>query len=100
MNSPLPTPHSPLRLVVMGTGPFAVPFFRALYETRHAVMALVTQPLRPVVGKKAQPPAPMRDAANQHNTPIFDPASINTDEAREVLRGYAADLFVVADYGQ
>jgi methionyl-tRNA formyltransferase len=42
----------------------------------------------------------MREAALQHGTPIFDPPSINTDEARDVLRGYGADLFVVADYGQ
>jgi len=91
---------SPLRLVVMGTGPFAVPFYRALYDTRHEIAALVTQPLRPPVGKKPPPPAPMRDVAVEHGTPIFDPQSINTPEAREVLAGYRADLFVVADYGQ
>lgn len=84
----------------MGTGPFAVPFFRALYETRHSIAGLVTQPLRPPVGKKPPPPTPMRDVATAHNTPIYDPPNINTDEARDLLRGYRPDLFVVADYGQ
>lgn len=84
----------------MGTGPFAVPMFRALYDSRHEVIALVTQPPRPAVGKKAPPPSPMRAVAEEHGTSIFDPPSINTDDAREVLRSYRPDLFVVADYGQ
>jgi methionyl-tRNA formyltransferase len=99
-HSAFSSPQSALRLVVMGTGPFAVPFFRALYDTRHSILALVTQPPRPAVGKKAPPPSPMRAVADEHGTPIYDPPSINTDEAREVLRGYRPDLFVVADYGQ
>jgi methionyl-tRNA formyltransferase len=88
-----------LRLVVMGTGPFAVPMLRALYDSRHSVVALVTQPPRDVRGKPTAK-NPMRVEAEAHGTPVFDPQSINTDEARATLRGYAPDLFVVADYGQ
>lgn len=102
MTQAFPTPHSPLpiRLVVMGTGAFAVPMFRAVYEAGFDVAALVTQPPRPPVGKKPAPVGPMRPVAEAHGTPIFDPPSINTDEAREVLRSYQPDLFLVADYGQ
>ena len=35
-----------MRLIMMGTGPFAAPMFRALYDTPHEVLALVTQPVR------------------------------------------------------
>ena len=31
-----------MRLLMMGTGPFAVPTFHTLMESRHAVVALVT----------------------------------------------------------
>jgi methionyl-tRNA formyltransferase len=72
---------------------------RALYDSRHAVVALVTQPPRDVRGKPTAK-NPMRVEAEAHGTPVFDPVSINTDEARATLRGYGADLFVVADYGQ
>lgn len=91
---------SALRLVMMGTGPFAAPMFEALYGTRHEVVGLVTQPLRPAKGKSAPPPSPLRAVAAAHGTPIFDPESINTDESRARLAEFAADLFVVADYGQ
>jgi methionyl-tRNA formyltransferase len=88
-----------MRLVMMGTGPFAVPTFRALYGTSHQVVALVTQPLRTAHGK-ALPPSPTRAVANEHGTPIIDFENINTPESRAALAALAPDLFVVADYGQ
>lgn len=89
-----------MNVVVMGTGPFAAPMFRALYQTRHAVAALVTQPLRPARGKHAPPPAPMREIAAAAGTPILDPPCINAPSARELLARFAPDVLVVADYGQ
>ena len=34
-----------MRLLVLGTGPFAVPMFRSLLESTHKVLALVTRPI-------------------------------------------------------
>lgn len=89
-----------MRLVMMGTGPFAAPTFRALFDTPHEVVALVTQPPRPTHARGTLAESPMRPIAREHGTPIFDPESINTPESQEQLANYAADLFVVADYGQ
>ncbi len=89
-----------MRLIMMGTGPFAVPTFLQLYEARHDVALLVTRPLRSHRGKDVEPPSPMREIAGEHATPIFDPESINAAEAQERLAGVAADLLVVCDYGQ
>lgn len=89
-----------MRLVMFGTGPFAAPMFRALYATPHTVAALITQPLRNARGKYAGAPNPMRVVATEHGTPILDPADVNTPESLAEIRRLAADLFVVADYGQ
>lgn len=91
-----------LRLVMMGTGPFAVPAFRALFDTPHTVLALVTQPARSVRAGSSSVEAttPMRAVAHEHGTPVLDPADINAAEAREALARLAPDLFIVADYGQ
>jgi methionyl-tRNA formyltransferase len=89
-----------MRLVMMGTGPFAAPTFRALFDTPHEVVALVTQPARPAHARGTPAESPLRPIAREHGTPIFDPESINTPEAQQELARYAADLFVVADYGQ
>jgi len=45
-------------------------------------------------------PSPVRDMATQQGTPILDPESVNTDEARAALTALGADLLVVCDFGQ
>jgi methionyl-tRNA formyltransferase len=89
-----------MQIVMMGTGPFAVPTFRALYETRHRLMALVTGPLRTHRGKSVEPISSIRNVAEEHGTPILDPEDVNTPESQQSLAACQADLLVVCDYGQ
>ncbi len=89
-----------MRLIMMGTGPFAVPTFRGLYETHHEVVALVTSPLRMRRGQKIPPISSIRDIAHEHGTAIIDPEDINTNDSRLRLAECSADLLVVCDYGQ
>jgi len=85
---------------MMGTGPFAAPTLRRLYQSDHKVLALVTRPPRPVHGKTRTQVNPMRDLALEHGTTVLDPESINTDDTRAQLAEFSPDLFVVCDYGQ
>ncbi len=85
-----------MRIVMMGTGGFAVPTFQSLLKSEHEVLALITRPSR---GRKP-PPNPMRRAAETAGVPIETPDSVNSDQARECLMRLAADLFVVCDYGE
>lgn len=89
-----------MRLLMMGTGPFAVPTFARLYETRHEVVALVTAPIRYHRGKPVTPISNIREVAERHATPIYDPESVNTAEAQARLIEFAPDLMIVCDYGQ
>jgi methionyl-tRNA formyltransferase len=89
-----------MRLLMMGTGPFAVPTFQRLYDSHHEVLALVTRPERPLHGKTRAEANPMRELALAHRTPVHEPESINDTAARLVLASYRPDLFVVCDYGQ
>jgi methionyl-tRNA formyltransferase len=102
-NTPHAAPEAPLRLVVMGTGPFAVPMFRALIASPHHATALVTRPDRPARlkhGKQTAPHNPMRQLAQAHGVPVFEPESINRPEAVGLLEAQQPDLLVVCDYGQ
>jgi methionyl-tRNA formyltransferase len=89
-----------MKLIMMGTGPFAVPTFRDLYQTRHRLAALVTAPLRNQRGKPIGPISSIRQVAQQHGTPIFDPEDVNSPDGQAQLAEHAADLLVVCDYGQ
>jgi len=89
-----------MRLVLIGTGPFAVPAFRGLYETNHTIVALVTKPFVQRQGRRRVPFPPLRDLAHARGTPIIDPMDLNGEQARPQLLGCQADLLVVCDYGQ
>jgi methionyl-tRNA formyltransferase len=89
-----------MRLLMLATGPFAVPTFRALYDTRHSVAALVTAPLRTHRGQPVSPISSLRAIAQQQGTPIFDPEDVNSPQAQAELASYKADLLVTCDYGQ
>jgi methionyl-tRNA formyltransferase len=85
-----------MRIVMMGTGSFAVPTLRLLYESDHEIVGLFTSPCceRRSRSKRA---TPMRDLAVEHKTPVFDPCDINAGEATDQLLDLNADVFVVCD---
>jgi len=88
-----------LRLVMLGTGSFALSTFQGLYETSHEIVGLVTQPDRTGRGHHKHV-NPMKELATEHGTPVFQPAKANEPDSLERLREFDADLFVTAAYGQ
>ncbi len=89
-----------MRIVFMGTPDFAVGALEALVEAGHQVAAVVTQPDKPKGRGKEMQVTPVKACALKHNIPVFQPARVKTPEAVETLRGYEAQLFVVAAFGQ
>jgi methionyl-tRNA formyltransferase len=85
-----------MRIVMLGTGPFAVPTLRALAASPHEVLRVITRPPR---GRRAEA-SPMEVAANELGLPVWQPDTINAEEACQTLRGLAPDLLVVCDYGE
>jgi len=88
-----------LRLLLMGTGTFALPAFRALLESSHQVVGLVSQPDRSGRGHHRHP-HPLKELAQEHDVPVLQPDRINQAPWPERLRELRADLSVVAAYGQ
>lgn len=83
----------------MGTGAFALPVFKALVESEHEVVGLVTQPDR--VGRgHHQHVNPLKEFAIERGIPVLQPEKVRTEESLEELRSLNADLYVVAAYGQ
>ncbi len=89
-----------MNIIMMGTGGYAVPTFRALYETNHAVAALFTRPETAKRSRRQLPPNLMRELAEQQGTTVYDPKDVNSAQAQEVLRSTSPDLLIVCDYGQ
>ncbi len=88
-----------MRIIVMGTGPFAVPTCKRLLAEGHDIPLVVTRPVADPTAK-TQPVRPVFDWASQAGIDVYAPPSINTAEATATVAGYQADLLFVCDYGQ
>lgn len=89
----------PLRIVLMGTGEFALPAFRAVIESDHIVVGLFTQPDKTGRGHH-QHINPLKQLAQSCGIAVFQPERINRAEFLDILRSLQADVFLVAAYGQ
>jgi len=89
-----------MKLILFGTGPFAVPSFENLINSDHQIVALVTRPIADSGKRRKTAENPTRDLGEAHGLQILDPLSINIDQAVAELKALDADLFVVCDYGQ
>lgn len=87
------------RIVFMGTPAFAVPALRALIAA-HDVIGVVTQPDRPAGRGGEVQMAPVKRLALAHGIPLLQPEKIRRPDAVEALRGWDADAYVVAAFGQ
>lgn len=88
------------KIIFMGTPGFSVPILQALFESDYEVIAVVTQPDRPVGRKRVLTPPPVKELALQHNVPIYQPEKISGSEEMAELIALEADLIVTAAYGQ
>lgn len=89
-----------MRIVMFGTGPFAVPTFQSLLDSTHDVVALFTRPIADGGKRRKTSENPTRDVGEHVGISIFEPENVNDESSIDTLRSLKADLFVVCDYGQ
>lgn len=88
-----------LRIIFMGTPEFAVGSLQRLVEGGYNVVAVVTQPDKPVGrhGSVLRAPA-VKEYALAHNLPVLQPVKMKDPAFVEELRSYNADLQVVVAF--
>lgn len=84
----------------MGTPAFSAPILRMLHEEGHNILAVVTQPDRPVGRKKVLTPTPVKEEALALGLHVLQPEKLRgSDEMAQIL-AMNADLIVTAAFGQ
>ena len=88
-----------LRVVFMGTPEFAVETLKALVEGGYNVVAVVTQPDKPV-GRHQDTlqPSQVKQYAVEKGMPVLQPVKMKDPDFVEQLRAYKADLQVVVAF--
>ena len=75
-----------MRIVFMGTPDFAVPCLQALLDDGQEVCGVFTQPDKPKGRGYTLTPPPVKELALQYNLPVYQPATLRTGEAYEILK--------------
>src|SRR6266487_611038 len=89
-----------MRIVFIGSGEIGVPTLRALLDSEHEVVAVVTQPDKRVGREQRIEPPPIKKEIAKTRIPILQPARIKDQQATEEIRDFASDVIVVVAYGQ
>src|SRR2546423_9102181 len=89
-----------MRIVFIGTGEIGVPSLRALQKSEHELVAVLTQPDKPVGRDQKITAPPIKAALGGSTMSILQPAKIKNAEAIEQIRALAPDIIVVIAYGQ
>jgi methionyl-tRNA formyltransferase len=87
-------------VVFFGTPQFAVPSLRRLLDSTHSVAGVITQPDRPRGRGQKITHAPVKALALERGIPVYQPDRLKPPEVADTLRGWQADLGVVAAYGR
>jgi methionyl-tRNA formyltransferase len=84
----------------MGTPDYAKEILEKLLSSEFDVVAIFTQPDKPVGRKKVMTPPPVKVLGEEHNIDIYQPKRLRDSENVEILNDLNPDYIVVAAYGQ
>ena len=89
-----------LKIIFMGTPDFAVPILKSIYESKHKILEVYTQPpTKKNRGLKIQN-SPIHDFANKLNIPVRYPISFKDDIEIEHIKTINPDIIIVVAYGK
>ncbi len=97
--SPHLSDSSALRIIFAGTPDFAASALNALINKGYNIVATYTQPDRPAGRGKKMHKSPVKQLAERHNIPVYQPLNFKDDTDQQALKRLDADLMIVAAYG-
>ena len=88
------------RIIFMGTPDFSVPILRQIIQDGYEVIAVVTQPDRPVGRKRTLTPPPVKVEAEKQGISVYQPEKVSREEELAPILALNPDLVVTAAFGQ
>ncbi|MBK0003006.1 MULTISPECIES: methionyl-tRNA formyltransferase [Erwiniaceae] len=88
-----------LKIIFAGTPDFAARHLDALLSSGHQIVGVFTQPDRPAGRGNKLTASPVKQLAEQHNIPVFQPKSLRPLENQQLVAQLEADVMVVVAYG-
>ena len=88
-----------MKLVFMGSSPFAVPALSLLIEKEFDIQAVYCRAPKPAGRGMKLTETPTHQAAIKADLPVFTPKSLRSEEEIERLKTFNPDAIIVAAYG-
>jgi len=90
------------RIIFMGTPDYATVIFEKLLENSYNIVALFTQPDKPIGRKQVLTPPHIKQFCLEHglSLPIHQPGSLKDLATFEIVKKLKPDIIIVAAYGQ
>lgn len=88
-----------MRILFMGTPDIAASCLKALYAAGHEICGVYTRRDKPVGRKQILTAPPVKQAAQAHGTPVFQPKTLRDGGEDARIRAFAPDVIVVVAYG-
>lgn len=88
-----------MKVIYFGTPEYAVPSLKALINSKHEVVAVVSQPDKPRGRSNKIVPTPVKAVALENDIPVFQYEKIKTSDLKDLL-DIEADIIVTCAYGQ
>lgn len=89
-----------MRIVFMGTPDFAIPCLERLISSKHDIIGVFCQPDKPKGRAQVLTAPPVKELAEKHNIPVFQPTTLKNGAGVEILKTLEPDLVVVTAYGK
>ena len=90
-----------MRIIFMGTPDFAKKSLEAVYNSGYEVVGVVTNPDKPKGRGMKMIASPVKEFANQHNIPVFQPIKVKgNEEFIGQLKTLNPDVICVVAYGK
>ena len=88
-----------MRIIFLGTPEFALPSLQKLIDSRHEVIAVITQQDKPSGRGNKLKPSPVKELATKHGLKVFQYEKISRD-GLEDIKSLRPDIMITAAYGQ
>lgn len=88
-----------IRAIFIGTPDFGIPAFRALVQDKQfEIIAVITQPDKPVGRKQILTPPPIKVEAKKHKISVFQPEQIT--DLQSTIKNLKPEIIIVIAYAQ
>ncbi len=89
-----------LKIIFMGTPEFSVPILKALFESKHKIIQVYTQPPKKKGRGQKVSFTPVHDFSNKNKIQVKYPEKLDTDEEINFIEKNKPDVVIVVAYGK